>query len=340
MKKFLKTFGCVFLSLLCILIIILSLFIGSGMRSLRKRSSQVPDLSNGDSWYWQDDNTFIADGVAYVPRKNLFTALAIGVGTSAEREASGFTNGPGVADAFLLAVLDSSQHHLTLLSIPRDTQTTLSLYNEDGQSIGEMFGHLALQYTYGGSTPEMCSGNTADSVSKLLHDVGIGAWFTLDMDSIVQMVDAMGGIAITIPNDPYYCNYTGYEPGQWVLLDGPAALQFVQYRDTNIFGSCEMRIERQKVFVDALLDWVLQGIKKYPFHVPHLYLAMQDSYDTDLKLNEIAALGLSALKINISDISMQTLPGTVQTGILYEEFLPNDQEIRQILLNLFYQPVI
>lgn len=338
MKKFLKRIGIFSLCILLVLIIMIATIIGSGFFSLRRRPAQLPDLSDGDSWYWQEDGTFIADGVAYVPRKNLFTALAIGVGTSDEREASGYTNGLGVADAFILAVLDSSCDHITLLSIPRDTQTMISWCDETGKPTQEMFGHLALQYTYGGSTHEMCSQNTVTSVSKLLHNTGIGAWFTLDMDSIVQMVDAMGGIAITVPDDPYYCAYTGYTPGQWVLLDGPAALQFVQYRDTNVFGSCEMRVERQKVFVDALLDWILQGLKKYPLHVPHLYSAMQDYYYTDLKFNEILALGYSALGMHVSDISMQTLPGAVQSGAFYEEYLPNEQESRQLLLNLFYQP--
>lgn len=338
MKKFLKPFLCIFLSLLLIVMVAMGIFIGNGILSLRKRSAPPPDLSNGDTWYWQDDRTFIADGIAYTPRKNLFTTLVIGVGSNAERKASGYTNGLGVADAFILAVLDPTSNHLTLLSIPRDTQTTLSWCDKNGQPVSQMFGHLALQYPYGGSTMDIASQTTSDCVAKLLYNTGIASRFTLDMDSVVHLVDAIGGLAITVPDDPYYCAYTGYTPGQWVLLDGPAALQFVQYRDINVFGSCEMRIERQKVFVASFFHWFFECLTRHPLQIPRLCLSMKNDYCTDLSLSELLAIGCSALHMSATDISMQTLPGTIQNGSTYEEYWLDEPGTRQILLNLFYQP--
>lgn len=310
-----------------------------GRARLAARGGVVPDLTDGTGWVWQDETTLLADGVAYAPRRGLFTLLCIGLGSSAQREQDGQVLGMGVADTLVLVCFDLETGELTLLCIPRDTQTGIVWCDSAGNALFTRQGHLALQYGYGGGTHALCSQNMADAVERLLCGAGVESWFTVDMDAIVTLVDALGGVAVTVPDDPYYCAYTGYQPGQWVRLDGAAALQFVQYRDVTVFASCEMRIERQKAFLSNLLDLLRQTVCKAPWRLPGLYAAMQGQYHTDLTLPEIAALAAAALRVEIDGIAMQTLPGEVRTGILYEEYHLDEAAVRQLLLEIFYQSV-
>lgn len=336
----LKRLLCGLAALVLVLAAAVAVLVSVGCTRLEQRAGAVPNLADGSSWYWQDGSTFVADGVAYTPRDEMFTLLCIGLGSSEQRQADGEVVGLGVADTLVLVCFDLASGQLDLVCIPRDTQTKLRYCGADGVPTLEYPGHLAMQYSCGGSTHQMCSRNTVLTTQKLLYDLQIESWLTVDMDSIVTLADSLDGVPVTVPDDPYYCAYTGYTPGQWVLLRGEAALQFVQYRDITVFTSCEMRIERQKVFLNNLLDSLRQTVFKRPWELPGVYAAMEDEYLTDLTLPEIAALAFSAWRVRIDSIGMQTLPGEVRRGALYEEFYPDAAGIRQTLLDVFYAPAV
>lgn len=337
----------VFKRLLCIVLAItlagvlaVGILVAVGRSRLAARHTELPNLADGAEWYWRDASTLVADGTVYTPRENLFTLLCTGLGSSGERQANGQVMGLGVADTLVLVCFDLASGELTLLCIPRDTQTQIDWCDAEGVPYLTQQGHIALQYTYGGAAHEVCSESMVDAVSKMLSGAGISAWLTVDMDSIVTLADAVDGIPVTVPDDPYYCAYTGYQPGQWVCLDGAAALQFVQYRDISIFASCEMRVERQKVFLNNLLDLLRQLVTEAPWELPGVYSAMQGQYYTDLTVPEIAALAFAALKVKIDSIAMNTLPGEVRKGALYEEYYLDEQGTKRLLLNAFYQPAV
>ena len=339
-KKLCKRILLAVLAVVLVLLLGLLAVISRGNTQLRLRPDEAPDLADGDSWYWQDDHILMADGVAYRPREHLINVLCIGLGTSSERETSGFNRGMmPMADTFVLAVLDPAANHVTLLSIPRDTQTVLDSTHADSSLPALTEKHLALQYRYGGTDTPTCTQTTRDTVSRLLYDVGIHAAVTIDMDSIVVLADLLGGVPITIPDDPWYCAYTGYQPGQWVSMDGPTALQFVQYRDLSVPGSCEIRVERQKLFADAILNWFYKAVRSNPGAILYCFQQMQPYYYTDLDLTEITALGASLAQWNMQNISMRTLPGTVEKGVIYEEYHVDVPAARQMLLEIFYEPV-
>ena len=336
-RKWAKRILCGLLAAVLVLSVVVGFMVAVGQHRLDKRVGSIPNLADGDSWYWQGTTTFVADGVSYAPRDDVFTMLCIGLGSSEQRQTNGEVIGLGVADTFVLVCYDLKTGKLDLLCIPRDTQAQLLWCGDDGVPQFTYPGHLALQYSYGGGTHELCSANTVQTVQSLLSGMQIDAWFTIDMDSIITLADSLDGIPVTVPDDPYYCAYTGYTPGQWVLLRGEAALQFVQYRDVSVFASCEMRIERQKVFLNNLLDSLKQAVFERPWELPVVYSAMRDEYYTDLTLPEIAALAFAARKVSIENIGMQTLPGEVRKGAVYEEFYLDEMGAKQALLNVFYR---
>jgi LCP family protein required for cell wall assembly len=279
-------------------------------------------------------------GNAYTYRDNVFTLLVVGVGTNAQRDAENYSIGAGAADTLLLAVLDLDNVSLSLLSIPRDTITDISLCGVDGVPYLTMQDHLAMQYAYGGVTAEQCTENTANAVSNVLYGLPINAWMSLNMDMLVDVVDAIDGVPVVVPDEETYCAYTGYTPGQWVMLDGEAALQFVQYRDTTLFASSETRIERQKTFLNAMLDRLKRVVKLMPWRLVGMYDTIASQMTMNLTFPELVALALTCKNVSMDQVPMYTLPGEVQSGAFYEEYYVNDEAARQLLQQMFYQSAV
>jgi LCP family protein required for cell wall assembly len=327
--RVLIVFGIV---VLCLAAYVAVMF-GIGRARLQRRLGDASILSQ---------NLAINDttGTAYTYRDNVFTLLVVGVGTNAQRDAENYSIGAGAADTLLLAVLDLDAPSLSLLSIPRDTITDISLCGIDGVPYLTMQDHLVMQYAYGGETAAQCTENTANAVSSTLYDVSIDAWISLDMDVLVDLVDALEGVPIEVPDEETYCAFTGYTPGQWVMLDGEAALQFVQYRDTTAFASSETRIERQKTFLNALLDRLKRVAKQEPWRLVGIYDTVASQMTMNLTFPELVALAILCANISVDEVPMYTLPGEVQSGTFYEEYYINDDAARQLLLQMFYQSAV
>lgn len=333
--------ACIVLGIvvLCLMVYIV-LLASIGHTRLYRRLGDAPNLGQNAIWDGKNDGVLLSDNTTYTYRDSLFTLLVVGVGTSAQRELENYSVGSGAADTLLLAVLDLDVPSLSLLSIPRDTITDISLCGIDGVPYLTMQDHLVMQYAYGGETAAQCTENTANAVSSTLYDVSIDAWISLDMDVLVDLVDALEGVPIEVPDEETYCAFTGYTPGQWVMLDGEAALQFVQYRDTTAFASSETRIERQKTFLNALLDRLKRVAKQEPWRLVGIYDTVASQMTMNLTFPELVALAILCANISVDEVPMYTLPGEVQSGTFYEEYYINDDAARQLLLQMFYQSAV
>lgn len=268
--------------------------------------------------------------------ENLFTMLFLGIDRSAERDAESLSGEyEALADTIVVAVADLERAEMTLLSIPRDTVVDVKVYSAQDIWYNTVPGQIALQYVYGGAGDAQRAGHMAEAVSELLHGVPIDAVAVVDMDAVAELATLLGGIPVTIPDDEYYCAYTGYTPGQWVLLEGEAALQFVQYRDIAVFASCEMRIERQKVFLRALIERALLVLKAAPLQLLRDYRAAAQHLYTDLSASECTVLALRMASLQADQLTFATLPGQVAQGWAYEEFYVDDAQLQELLFALF-----
>lgn len=279
-------------------------------------------------------HTFL-DAVGETKKENLFTVLFLGIDRSAARDAESISGTyEALADTVLVAVINLENAETTILSIPRDTIVDVKVYSAQDVCYNTLPGQLALQYVYGGAEDAQRAGHMAEAVSELLYGMPIHAVAAIDMDAVSEIATLLGGIPVTIPSDEYYCAYTGYAPGQWVLLEGEAALQFVQYRDVSVFASCEMRIERQKVFLEALIERALFVLKAAPFRLYQDYRAVSQHLYTDLSLSECAVLSFQMGVLDMNQLTFVTLPGQVVQGRAYEEFYVDDKQLQAVLLEL------
>ncbi len=338
-KKKLARLGMILLEVILILATALLCLQGVGVYLLRQRAAHNGAVSftlpgaAADGSYTDDGGQLLR------ARENQFTLLVVGVdranGTRADR---GIEWAVGMADALLVATVDLDDGTVSLLSVPRDTITTLGHYSATGKLQKTVSGQIALQYHYGGSNAALRTNATAKTVSNTLAGLQIDACIAVDMGLVIKLTDALEGVPVVVPEDEAYCAFTGYRPGQWVLLDGEASLQFIQYRDKSVFASAQQRTERQKVWLNALMDALYQQLRENPLKCLDMALELAPCYYTDLTAMDMVGLASTLLwrGLDVNALAMHTLPGQTLPGDPYEQYVVDTDAMQDVLVEMYY----
>src|SRR5699024_3496601 len=147
----------------------------------------------------------------------------------------------GRSDALMVLSLDPQNNKMQLISIPRDTRTTIA-----GKGFKDKVNHA---YAFGGTDMSIAT------VENML-DIELDYYVEMNMDGLSQMVDAVGGITVDNKLDwhdrGYYKKGYHYEKGE-INLNGPKTMGYVRmrYQDPNgDFG----RTQRQRQVIQAVID--------------------------------------------------------------------------------------
>ncbi len=290
---------------------------------------QSAAASSDDEPDW--GSTVLLDGKAYRRRTDLKTVLFLGIDNTHTVEAEGIQVGnQGRADAVVLFILDKTAKTTQALAISRNAMTEVDIYKGNGDLAYSGVMQINMQYAFGDS-PARGNFLMKRTVSELLYDTRIDGCLSMTMEGIAVIVDGMGGITITLPKD-YTDIDESYAAGATVTLDGAAAERFVRYRDINIPGSAEDRLERQSWFVHTLfrqmkeqgnleeqLDWMLETAEEY--------------IETDVDAETIKML---------ADYQMldetEKVPGTNKAGNFHDEYYVDELALRAQIVKLFYTP--
>ena len=196
-----------------------------------------------------------------------FTVLVAGADTSLNRRAGGYDDAN--TDALLLVSVSADKSRIDLISLPRDTVDVPmpdgTIYRRKINGIAQKLGITALR----------------DGMSTLLG-VAIDRYVRVDMDDFAWMVDAVGGVDLTLEkaiSDPKVHLRLPAGPNH---LDGSHALAFSRTRVDSDYG----RAARQQLVMMALVrKWLHPGLRVL------LAAAFQlGSLQTDIGLNELPTL--------------------------------------------------
>ncbi|PSF38905.1 LytR family transcriptional regulator [Aphanothece hegewaldii CCALA 016] len=230
----------------------------------------------------------------------------------------------GLSDTMLLLRFEPTQGKLTVLSIPRDTQAYIEGHGL--QKINEA-------NSYGG--PALA----AETVSNLLDGVAIDRYVRINVQGIEKLIDALGGVTVYVPKDMKYNDfsqhlYINLKAGKQ-HLNGEKAIQFLRFRYDE-YGDIG-RVQRQQTLMRAVIEQALkpQTILK----MPEILKVIQDHLDTNLTVEELAALSGFAAQTQRSDVQMLMLPGEFsgdgRHGVSY--WLPNLEKIQNLAAQYFAQ---
>ena len=242
------------------------------------------------------------------------------------------TGRSGQSDCLVLLVLDTDKKTTTLLEISRDSMADVKIYGIDGDYMATETAQIATQYAYGDGEKRSCQ-LTREAVSNLLYDIPIHDYLSLNMSGIVPIVDQIGGVTMTVPED-----YTAIDPvfvqGSTITLNGELTEKYIRSRDTSVLGSNEQRMERQTQFVQALLEKVKSTEDGGNSMLRQFWQVGQPYITTDLSLDMLE-------KVASYDMNPEILkvPGEVRAGEEHDEFHVDDASLQEMIVNIFYKEV-
>lgn len=307
-------------------------------REQLKESQTEAEITVPENVKAREEGKFIVyNGEKYCYNENVINILCMGVDTSIEKTSDQNIGENGQADVIIMAVLDSKTGKLSLINISREAMVDVNQYNVEGKFLDTRNMQLCLAYAYGDGKEKSCL-NTAESVSRLLYGMPVNAYAALDLDGIGVLNDAVGGVSVNVLED--LSSYDSQlQAGQTVTLTGQQAQTYVRSRDTEVLESNNLRMERQKQYLNAFLQKTISEMKS-DLSVPlDLYKAASDYMITDISPSEVTYLASLLVQHGITGGDMLTVPGEVRDGGTYAEFIPDDEKLFEMILNVFYTRV-
>ncbi len=201
-------------------------------------------------------------------------------------------------DTMMLLYLDEKEEEIGLLSLPRDTYTSMDI------SVPK------LNAVYG------VAGGGKDGMERLLDytEECIGyrpdGYVLIDLDCFESLVDLMGGVTFDVPvdmsyEDPEQDLYIDLKAGEQ-KLNGKEAMWVVRYRSGYAAADLQ-RVEVQRDFIQAALtQWLTVGNL---WKTPGAAALLTANTTTNLSLQELAWIAKAAKSIGTENVQTDTLPG-------------------------------
>lgn len=294
-------------------------------------ASEDGKQQESDAWKGESNEGLVTyNGKKYRYNSHLSNYLLLGIDTEGEIAQEKETLSGGQSDAIFLVAYDRKEETAQILAIPRDTMTTIYIYNIDGTYVTPQTDHLTLQYAYGDGREMSCK-ITRDAVSNLLYGVPIIGYTAINLDSIPLLVDTVGGVTLTVPDYSMEEVNPDYKKGAEITLTSETAENYIRYRDTHSHHQALVRTERQKSFINAFADRVLELQAQDPHTVTDIYETIKPHMVTNMS-NDIF-LDLAGAK-RVGEI--RTIPGEGVETDLFDEYHVDDKALYELILDVFY----
>ncbi len=217
----------------------------------------------------------------------------------------------GGSDTTLLFHLSADRESAYGISIPRDSLVDRpDCIDDDGDTIpGGSTQMWNAAYSYGGPA---CTMKQFEATTG----VRIDNYVVVDFGSFQQMVDAVDGVEVCVPEDIDSSEYGITIPAGTRTLSGKEALAYVRVRHGVGDGSDIGRIKRQQAFIGALVAKVLSSgtLTRFDRLVRFLNAATK-SLTTDIpNIKEMALVGLQFKHIGLKRIRFLTVPFVYSTS--------------------------
>ena len=278
------------------------------------------------------------NGQIYAYNEDILTFLIMGIDKTKDvKEVAEGTNG-GQADALFLVVLNPHDDSLSVIGINRNTMTDVSVYDNNGSFVNTVKAQIAVQHGFGNGVEESCE-YQVNAVQHLFYEMPVHGYAAINMSAIGPLTDMVGGVDVVALEDIKSGNSTVIKEGEEVHLEGDLAFAYIHNRDTKEFGSADHRLERQKQFITTYLQKVKQKTKEdigFPISV---YQSIAPQTVTSLTVDEMTYLVSIAKDYSFDENYLYTLKGETKQGDVFEEFYVDENDLFELILKVFYEPV-
>lgn len=297
---------------------------------LRQEKSPSTDYRESDR-----EDVVLYNGIEYEYNEHLSNYLLMGIDTKEPIETHETHADAGQADAIYLLSYDRVNATVKCLAIPRDTMTNIRTISLDGVDLGLSRDHINIQYAFGDGKEESCR-LMKEAVSNLLYGVPIQGYCSINMDGIPAAVKVLGGVELTVPDDSLEAVNSKFMEGTTVTITETDAEQFVRYRDINQSQSAIVRMNRQKVFMEAFVETAKMKMTDDAELIVDMYDSLKPYMVTNMGTDIFAKL-LDATYD--SEGKIQDIPGEKIEGTDYDEYHVDETQLYELILQIFYVEV-
>lgn len=306
-------------------------FMKSGEDALKNPMANANPETGEQAATYDEGKTVTYEGKKYRLNENMVSILMIGFDRKTIAQEG---ENAGQADAVFIMAIDTAKGTVQPIILPRDSMVDVDLYADD-RYVGQEKMQLCLAYGYGDGRELSCE-NTARAASRLLYNIPIEYYFSLDMNSIGPLADAIGGVSLTPLQAVTKAN--AYE-GEPTVLFGQNALYYVQYRDTSVSTSSLDRQARQKQFLEAYFGQALQAAKGDVGVLVNLYNLAGEYAITNLGANEFSYLASVVQQNGMTALNATALTGEMNQPGNNAEFTVDQKAAYETVLNTYYTPI-
>jgi len=230
----------------------------------------------------------------------------------------------GLADTIMLASFNPEDGALDVLSIPRDTYIERKGHKTSANN------KINSSYGRGGAD------NVVKSVASLTG-MDVHYFVEVDYEAVKELVDAMGGIKVTVPMDMNYDDpvdglHIHFKEGD-AVSKGEDLLKLLRYRKNNKGGGYKDgdlgRVKMQQEIVRLGIEKVMRG------NIVTNFLKLQEPVKKYVKTNmspkQMMYYITKAKKIKKENISIQTIPGRADTINKLSFYVVNRDKMDEML---------
>ena len=332
----------------------------SGKNKLYARGTDAPDIGNveqttkqqepqaeteepeseqesGNAYVYQEGDVNY-NGHMYRYNKDMLTFLILGIDSNDPvpevDENTNYLMG-GQSDAIFLFAMNPHDKTLSVIAVNRNTMTDIDMYDENNNYVRTAKAQLCVQHGYGDGGVLSCE-RAREKVSELLYNLPIHGYVSMRLGAIWVLNEAVGGVEVTLPFDVPEINQSA---GATVRLYGQDAFYFLKYRSLDEFDSASERLEKDKIYLKAFMNQVFESTKSDISYPIKLYDMVSQYIVTDISVDEMSYLASELLGYDVNGVRMYSIPGETVMGSKFEEFYVNEVQLKELLLNVFYEMV-
>lgn len=199
------------------------------------------------------------------------------------------------SDTLIVVRVDPPQQQVTMLSIPRDTRVEVPGHGKTKINAAHAYGGPAL----------------AIETVREFTGLPISHYMEIDFNGFKEIVDAMGGVTVTVPERIHDMKAADHNASAATLkageqeLTGAQALTFARSRQfpTGDF----QRIANQQTLVKAMLRQSLQVGNA--LRLPKILDAVANNVTTDLSITDLYKIANDMKSMSDDDLMTATMPG-------------------------------
>ncbi len=238
----------------------------------------------------------------YTARQDVYNFLLVGHDRAAK-----------LADVIMLVNYDVNSGKVAIMQIPRDT------YINAGSNVPQINVLFAANYNHAvydkiKNPTEYAAEKLAEALEQNLC-IQIHYTAVMDLDGFAAIVDAIGGVYIDVPfdmeyEDPEQDLYINIKAGPQTLM-GEDAEGFVRFREDFVQADIG-RVNMQKLFLAAFFDKLKSSVSVDT--VGKLAGEVVENVTSTISLQDVVYFAKSALSVDLSEITMLTIPGDSVNG--------------------------